>query len=114
MMLCWHHLYQFLLICACCYTVCTIQLSHLEGSVIKGTRNALFLVQNGRKRMFPDFNTFAKMGFNMSSILKVSNSDLESLPMGPALPAIAVFRPDDYMYHTQCEEPRTMVGYLTT
>jgi hypothetical protein len=83
-----------------------------EGKVIKGNRNALFLVQNGEKRLFPDFNTFDKMGFNVSSIIKVSDDMINSMPNGLGLPPIAVFRPDDYMYHQLCDDPDRMATEL--
>jgi len=90
-------------------SVYTNDYSKWEGNVVKGNRNALFLVQNGKKRIFPDFNTFVKMGFNMSSIMKINHQQLESIPLGDILPSIAVFRPDDYMYHTLCDDPKAMV-----
>lgn len=81
-----------------------------EGKVYKGNRNALYLVQKGEKRIFPDFNTFDKMGYNTSSIIKIADDLLNSFPLGPPLPPIAVFRPDDYMYHQQCDDPDRMVS----
>jgi hypothetical protein len=83
-----------------------------EGKIIKGNRNALFLVESGTRRQFPDFYTFDKMGFNVSGIVKVKDEILNSIPMGAmikAIPAPPPFRPDDYMYHEQCGDPDRMV-----
>jgi hypothetical protein len=80
-----------------------------EGKVVKGTRNALFLVEHGQRRIFPDFNTFKTMGFNLSSIDNVGDDVLKHIPLGETLTPIAVFRPEDHMYHLQCEDPDRMV-----
>jgi hypothetical protein len=83
-----------------------------SGIVIKGNRNALFLVENGARRQFPDFFTFDKMGYNLSSIVKIKDDVLTSIPLGPvikALPQPPPFRPDDHMFHEQCGDPDRMV-----
>jgi hypothetical protein len=83
-----------------------------SGVVIKGNRNALFLVENGARRQFPDFFTFDKMGYNASSIVKIKDDILSSIPLGPiikALPQPPPFRPDDHMFHEQCGDPDRMV-----
>lgn len=82
------------------------------GMVIKGNRNALFLVENGARRQFPDFFTFNKMGFNATSVKKIKDHLLTSIPLGPmivALPQPPPFRPDDHMFHEQCNDPDRMV-----
>ena len=84
-----------------------------NGKVVKGDRNALFLIENGARRQFPDFFTFDKMGYNASSVMKIKDHLLTKIPMGPmiiALPQPAAFRADDYMYHEQCNDPDKMVG----
>ena len=35
-----------------------------DGLVVKGNRNAVFLISNGMKRQFPDFHTFTAMNFS--------------------------------------------------
>ena len=86
-----------------------------EGKVVKGNRNALFVVENGARRQFPDFYTFDKMGYNTSSIIKIKDDILNSIDLGPmikAIPAPPPFRPDDYMYHEQCNDPDRMINDL--
>ena len=83
------------------------------GKVVKGNRNALFLIENGARRQFPDFFTFDKMGFNVSGILKIKDDALNSIPLGRqivAIPAPPPFRPDDYHFHEQCNDPDRMVS----
>eukprot|EP01038_Epipyxis_sp_PR26KG_P011763 gene11763-15740_t len=94
--------------------------SELIGKVVKGNRNALFLVEVGErsmllKRQFPDFYTFQSMGYNSTDVRKIPDAVLHSLPLGTtikSIPAPPPFRPDDYMYHTQCEDPDRMINEL--
>ncbi len=84
-----------------------------EGEVVKGNRNAIYLVKDGKKHLFPDFHTFISMGFNQSSVKKIPDITLDSISLGDRVPKIAApppFRPDDYMYHYQCEDPERMVN----
>ena len=58
------------------------------GKVVKGNRNALFLIQNGARLQFPDFFTFEKMGYNSSSVMKIKDDVLMSIPLGPMIAAL--------------------------
>lgn len=84
----------------------------IEGRLFKGNRNAIFFIEKGKKRLIPDFYTFSKMGFNLTSIEKVADDYLADLPMGEPIKPIPVFRPEDYMYHKNCEDPDRMVHYI--
>ena len=78
-----------------------------EGKIIKGNRNALFLVNNGVRRQFPDFHTYISMGYVASNVTKIHSDHLDSIRIGEAIPKIAApppFRPDDYAYHEFCED----------
>jgi hypothetical protein len=90
----------------------SIQPQDYEGKIIKGTRNALFLVQGGQRRMFPDFNTFKTMGYNLSVIENVGDEVLKHIPLGSTITPIPIFRPEDYMYHLECEDADRMVSYF--
>jgi hypothetical protein len=81
-----------------------------EGQVVKGNRNALYLVRNGQRAQFPDFYTFTQMGYNMSVIRKIPDADLNSIPLGSPVSAIAVYRPEDFMYHRLCSDPDRLVS----
>lgn len=95
-----------LCLCACTYAAA----GDYEGKVVKGNRNALFLVQDGRRSAFPDFYTFTQMGFNMSVIQKIPDDILNNMPMGTPIKAIAVYRGEDYMYHRVCSDPDRLVS----
>ena len=83
-----------------------------EGKVIKGNRNALYLVQNGRRNQFPDFHTFSNMGFNMTSISKIPDDILNAIPLGETIKPIAVYRPEDFMYHRVCSDAERLVRLI--
>jgi hypothetical protein len=80
-----------------------------NGQVVKGSKNAIYLIERNTKRFFPDFNTFVKMGYNLTVIQKVNDKLLEELPLGDPIKPIPVFRPDDYMYHLVCDDPVRLV-----
>eukprot|EP01031_Cornospumella_fuschlensis_P029552 gene29552-35669_t len=52
-----------------------------EGKVVKGNKNHLYLVENGKKRLFPDFYTFSKRGFTTTSVVKIDDSALNGIPL---------------------------------
>lgn len=83
-----------------------------EGKVVKGNRNALYLVKNGQRHIFPDFWTFTQMGFTTESINKIPDTDLNNIPIGEQVAPIAMFRPDDFMYHMVCDDPERIVNDL--
>jgi hypothetical protein len=111
-------LYLFYWLCLVCLVISVHQSnqngekSEYEGKLLKGNKNAIFVVKKGQRHQFPDFNTFAKMGYDASAIQKISDDILNSIPLGYDITAIPVFRPDDYMYHMQCEDPDRMVDSL--
>ena len=108
---CCHLLWTWLFFFSCCIHSKEIA-DDYSGRVVKGNRNALFLIENGARRQFPDFFTFDNMGFKTSSVMKIKDDILTSIPIGPmikALPQPPPFRPDDYMYHEQCGDPDRMV-----
>jgi len=52
------------------------------------------------------------MGFTPEGVVTVDNTLLENLPVGDEIVVIPMFRPEDYMYHTQCDYPENMVNDL--
>lgn len=83
-----------------------------EGKIVKGNRNALYLVKGNERHIFPDFWTFTQMGFTTDSINKIPDDQLNQILLGDPVPAIAMFRPDDFMYHMECDDPDRMVNDL--
>lgn len=63
----------------------------------------------GKKSLFPDFHTFTSMGFTSEGVVAVDNTLLDSLSVGDPITVIPMFRPEDYMYHNQCDYPENMV-----
>ena len=109
---CWLHSFNFV---SCNRAFGEDAAEKYKGKVIKGNRNALFLVESGARRQFPDFFTFDKMGFNVSGIRKIKDDVLNSIPLGPqikALPAPPPFRPDDYAFHEECGDYDRMINDL--
>lgn len=82
-------------------------------SLIKGSRNAIFLLDgDGKRHLFPDFYTFSTLGFSVDEVKKISDERLSQIDLAEiikAIPAPPPFRPDDYMFHTLCDDPRRLV-----
>ena len=87
-----------------------INAADYEGKIIKGNRNALYLVQNGVRKTFPDFNTFKTMGYDVDKVVRVHEDVLKEIPLGEVISAIPVFRPEDYQYHMACDDPDRLVS----
>jgi hypothetical protein len=80
-----------------------------EGRVVKGSKNAIYLVKSSKKCIFPDFNTFVQMGFSLDNVTRLPDSLLDGFERGDTLPSIAMFRADDFSFHTQCDDAHRMV-----
>lgn len=80
-----------------------------EGRVVKGSKNAIYLVKSSKKCIFPDFNTFVKMGYSLDNVTRLPDSLLDGFERGDTLPSIAMFRADDFSFHAQCDDAHRMV-----
>jgi len=78
---------------------------------VKGSKNAIYLVRNSKKCIFPDFNTFVQMGYSLDNVTRLPDSVLDAFERGDTLPSIAVFRPDDFTFHAQCDDAHRMVSH---
>jgi hypothetical protein len=58
--------------------------SFLKG-LNKGSRQAVYLIENGKKRLIPNPQTFQRYGFRWEDIIVVSDQFLYFYPLGPAL-----------------------------
>jgi hypothetical protein len=94
------------------FIVCIFSNQEYEGKIVKGNRNGLYLVDKGTKRLFPDFNTFVKMGYDAKDAIKIPDATLEAIPMGAPITPIPVFRPEDRMYHSHCDDPDRLVSFI--
>lgn len=51
--------------------------------------DTVYLVENGKRRLFPNYHTFSKMGYDVKMIIhfKMNNEPIR-IPLGPPLPAL--------------------------
>ncbi len=60
----------------------------LEGSLIKGSDDAVYYVMGGRRRHIPDLETFNALGFRWQDVHILSDIALASVPGGSRLPSV--------------------------
>jgi hypothetical protein len=59
-------------------------LKYLEGRAVMGDAGkAIFLIQNGTRKMFPDYETFLKMKYQQTYVKHVPDTILSAIPVGP-------------------------------
>jgi len=62
-----------------------------EGDPVKvADDQAIYLIQNGQRHLFPDWGTFVKMGYTLERVKVISREQLESIPLGGPLPSLMV------------------------
>ncbi len=60
-----------------------------EGDVIKvADDGAIYLMQNGQRRVFPDWDTFVAMGYTMDRVRIISREQMDAIPMGDPIASI--------------------------
>jgi hypothetical protein len=60
-----------------------------EGDVVKvADDGAIYLIQNGHRRLFPDWDTFVGMGYSLPMVKVISREQLESIPLGDPIPSV--------------------------
>jgi len=52
------------------------KIKYLDGSLIKGSGSAIYVIEHGVLRQISDWSTFVGLGYNMSMVYMVSDSDL--------------------------------------
>lgn len=71
-------------------------LANLEGKSIIGDApdKAIYLVSNGTRRMFPDYDTFLSYNLSSSNPRHVKQQQMLAIPVGPPVPSVLeVIRP---------------------
>lgn len=53
-----------------------------EGALVKGSKEAVFLISKGKACWIPNENVFSLLGLNWNKIKKVSDKDLAKIPKG--------------------------------
>ncbi len=59
-----------------------------DGTLIKGTGQMIYLIENGVKRLIPDMETFNAMGLNWNNVITVDDQRLWNIPTGIPIPKI--------------------------
>jgi hypothetical protein len=60
--------------------------SRRNGTLLQGGTAAIYLMENGSKRVIPDWNTYLAMGFGNRQATRITDADLNAIPTGAALP----------------------------
>ncbi len=58
---------------------------HPYGCVVRGDDETVYLVENGYKRAFPSADIFLSQGYHWQQVIKIAQSELETLPSAPPL-----------------------------
>lgn len=64
-----------------------------NGTIVKTAGPARYLIEEGTRRLIPDDDTFKAMGFKTNNIKFISESVLQSIPLGKPLPSKRFFSP---------------------
>jgi hypothetical protein len=65
-----------------------VELLHGQPVIGDAPDKAIYLILNGTRRMFPDYDTFLSFNFTSASTRHLKNKVLWSLPQGPTLPSV--------------------------
>ncbi|NKB17869.1 MAG: hypothetical protein HC770_06975 [Pseudanabaena sp. CRU_2_10] len=58
-----------------------------DGTLLKGSRAAIYVISSGRRRLIPNGQTFDALGYRWENVQQISDSQLESIPEMPPLPS---------------------------
>jgi hypothetical protein len=58
----------------------------LAGTLVKGTGPDVYQLENGKRRLIPDMETFKKLGLRWESVQYIPDQDLSSIPVGAPIP----------------------------
>jgi hypothetical protein len=58
-----------------------------DGTLLKGSRQAIYVISSGRRRLIPNGQTFDALGYRWKNVQQISDSQLESIPEMPPLPS---------------------------
>lgn len=65
-----------------------------EGSLVKGSTPAVYVIEDGKKRHIPDPATFKHMGFSWNAIRQISDEVLQQIADGQPLPSVKSQKPE--------------------
>lgn len=58
-----------------------------DGTLLKGSRAAIYVISSGRRRLIPNGQTFDALGYRWENVQQISDSQLEEIPEMPPLPS---------------------------
>jgi hypothetical protein len=58
-----------------------------DGTLLKGSRAAIYVISSGRRRLIPNGQTFDALGYRWENVQQISDSQLEGIPEMPPLPS---------------------------
>jgi hypothetical protein len=64
--------------------------SRSDGTLLKGSTDPVYVMQNGQRHWIPDPTTFNLMGYSWSAIQVVADNDLNAIPLGAEVPPEAI------------------------
>lgn len=64
-------------------------ISKSEGMLIKGSDNAIYVIQNGKKMHIPDMATFYAKGYNMANVKTLEDAVVNSVTSGGSLASVS-------------------------
>jgi hypothetical protein len=60
-------------------------LGYPDGSLLKGSGRSIYLIKGQQKREFGSFDAFRNMGLDSSQVVKISDEELDEIPLGPII-----------------------------
>jgi len=59
-----------------------------DGTVMKGSGEAIYIIEAGKKRVIPNFFTYVKLGISEGEIVHLADKEIEAIPGGEPIPEI--------------------------
>ncbi|PIU01670.1 hypothetical protein COT68_01970 [bacterium (Candidatus Torokbacteria) CG09_land_8_20_14_0_10_42_11] len=67
------------------YPNSSIRLTYPNGTLIRGSGPAIYVIENNRKRHIANLKVLTDLGYRISNARKISDSELASIPGGPSV-----------------------------
>ena len=65
-----------------------IRTSRQDGALVTGSGPEVYIIQAGQRRWIPNPETFNALGLNWNAIQRISDADLNAIPLGQPLPSV--------------------------
>ena len=65
-----------------------VNAANLEGKAITMDNRAMYLVRDGKKLPFPNYDTFVAMKFDVHYVTRLELAEFNSIPLGAELPSL--------------------------